>query len=83
MIDVQEFGLRFKDRLITIAAESRGVSRLEAVRKYNTDATFHAMVDTITLAACQVLNTMDVVEVEAAYQDEFNTEAARLLGWDH
>ena len=64
MIDLHEFGRRMTDRLLTIAAENRGVGRIEAVRLYHTDPKFHAMVDTIVLTACSVVREMEHLPVD-------------------
>jgi hypothetical protein len=82
MIDLHEFGRRLTDRLLTIAAENRGENRIESVRRYHTDATFHAMVDTIVLTACAVVRDMEEVPVDerAKYLDSmFRSEADGLL----
>jgi hypothetical protein len=84
MIDIHEFGRRFTDRLLTISAENQGVGRIEAVRKYNTDPKFHAMVDTIVQAAVSVVREIEEMPVDhrtEALRGAFNEEAAGLLGW--
>jgi hypothetical protein len=82
MIDLHEFARRMTDRLLTIAAENRGENRIEAVRKYHNDPTFHAMVDTIVGAACDVVRSMEEVPLDerAKYLDGlFHSEADGLL----
>lgn len=82
MIDLHEFGRRLTDRLLTIASENRGENRVEAVRRYHTDATFHAMVDTIVLSACDVVRDMEEMPVDerAKYLEGlFHGEADGLL----
>lgn len=82
MIDLHEFGRRMTDRLLTIASENRDENRIESVRRYHTDPTFHAMVDTIVLAACDVVRDMEEVPVDerTKYLDSlFHGEADGLL----
>lgn len=82
MIDLHEFGRRLTDRLLTIASENRGENRVESVRRYHTDPTFHAMVDTIVLAACDVVRDMEQMPVDErmkALRETFQSEADGLL----
>jgi hypothetical protein len=84
MIDLNEFGRQFTDRLLTLAAEGRGVGRIEAVRKYHTDPTFKAMVDTIVQTAMQTITEQERAGHDGplAYEKSiFNQEASDLLGW--
>jgi hypothetical protein len=83
MIDIQEFGRRYREKLMDIAAESRGVHRIEAVRKYHTDAGFHAMIDTLAQTAIQVITDMEQIGGSPfdRNREEFQSEAAGLLGW--
>ena len=83
MIDLHDFGRRFADKLMTISAENQGVGRIEAVRRYNTDPKFKAMVDTIVMAATETVRSME--ETQSGWdplQQAFNEEASQLLGWD-
>jgi len=84
MIDLHEFARRMTDKLMTLAGEAKGVSRIEAVRRYHTDPTFHAQVDTIVGIAVDVVQEMEQVPVNERSQyleGLFGEEAAGLLGW--
>jgi hypothetical protein len=84
MIDLHEFARRMTDKLMTLAGEAKGVSRIEAVRKYHTDPTFHAQVDMIVGLAVDVLQEMEQVPTDerAKYLEGlFGEEASSLLGW--
>lgn len=80
---IHVFAQRYTDALITLVAESKGVSRIEAIRQYETNAQFHTMVDMLVHTACRVIQTMDVQEAAPAYREAFSAEVADLLGWEH
>jgi len=84
MIDTKAFAQDFRDRLITVAAESRGLGRMEALRRYHTDVHFHAMVETIVLTAVESLLAIDigVISTMEPLREEFKDEVANLLGWE-
>lgn len=83
MIDIGDFGRRFKDKLLTISAENQGVGRIETVRRYNTDPKYHAMVDAIVLSAIAAVREIEAgasTGIDAALQEAFDQEAQGLLG---
>jgi len=81
MIDVHDFGRKLADKLLTISAENQGVSRIEAVRRYHTDARFKGTVDAIVMAAVSTIHEMEHVDGWDPLQTAFNEEASGLLGW--
>ena len=58
-MDLQEFAKRYTEKLIAIAAQSKDAPEYEAYRRYQTDPTFHAQVDTLVLLAVDVIRGMD------------------------
>lgn len=84
MINQTEFARRFRQVLIKIAAESRGVPEFEAYRRYQTDPTFHGQVETVILAAVSCIDDQEQVvgsdRLEPLRQ-AFTEEYSDLLGW--
>jgi methylmalonyl-CoA mutase N-terminal domain/subunit len=59
------------------------VDLIEATRRYHTDAKYHASVDTIVMAAVQVLQDLPTTRGRDPLQEAFHEEVANhLLGWD-
>lgn len=81
MTDTQAFIKRFTESLLHVAAEHNGVGDVEAFRRYQTDATFHAQIDAIVLLAVQALTKVDQVDAVEQFQQPFWDEANTLLGW--
>ena len=82
MIDPMEFARRFRSALIRIAAEARGVPEFEAYRKYQTDATFHAQVETIVLTAVSCIEDQEQVgDRLEPLRRAFTEEYSDMLGW--
>lgn len=81
MTDTQAFIKRFTTSLLHVAAEHNGVGDVEAYRRYQTDATFHAQIDAIVLLAVQALQDQDHAEMVEQYKQPFWDEANSLLGW--
>lgn len=85
VIDATEFHRRLRDRLLDMTAEHQGVLRIEAVRRYHTDARFHAQMDLICATALQVLQELQSGIQEAGvpeeYTEAFRMETQKLLGW--
>lgn len=81
MTDTNAFIRRFTESLLHVAAEHNGVGDVEAYRRYQTDATFHAQIETIVLLAVQALQGLDQADAVEQYQQPFWDEANSLLGW--
>lgn len=84
MIDLHEFARRMTDKLMTLAGEAKGVSRIEAVRRYHSDPTFHAQVDTIVGLAVECVQEIEQVPVDERskyLEGLFGEEASSMLGW--
>jgi hypothetical protein len=77
MTSQNQFAQRFREALIRISAENRGLPEYEAYRLYQTDATFHAMVETIVLTAVQCLEDAEPDERKADLQRHFEEGAGR------
>jgi len=74
------FAQRFREALIRISAENRGLPEYEAYRLYQTDATFHAMVETIVLTAVSCLEEAAPDARRADLQRNFEEGYNGLLG---
>lgn len=85
MIDVHEFGEQYRAALLEVAAQDKGVPAVEAYRKYQTDAMFHAQVEAIVLTAIDVLRRMErggkAEDPMDPLREVFHEEASGLLGW--
>lgn len=84
MIDTNEFAQRYREQLMDISAQAQGVSRVEALRRYHTDATYHATIEAIVMAALHVLRGMDEgPQGPDPLREAFDQEVGNhLLGWE-
>jgi hypothetical protein len=84
MIDTNDFGRRFADRLFDISAENQGISRIEVVRRYHTDSKYKGMVDAIVWAATTVIQSIeqDGWDPLGSLQETFQHEVSGLLDID-
>ena len=80
MVDTNAFAKRFTESLLHVAAEHNGVGDVEAYRRYQTDATFHAQIDAIVLLAVQAIHGTEQTTID--YAAPFWDEANSLLGWN-
>ena len=82
MTDLRAFRQRFTEGLLHVAAENRGVSSIEAYRIYQTNAEYHAQVETIVFSAVQVIRGLELAP-DDHLSEVFSKEAGTLLGWDN
>ena len=82
MIDTTAFAKEFTKELLHAAAEHNGVGDVEAYRRYQTDAMFHAQIDAIVYMAVEAIHATEQVAKVAPYEKPFWDEANGLLGWD-
>ena len=86
MIDTTTFADRYTQALLELASEIRGVGTIEAYRRYQTDARFHAQIDTLVALAMQVIEQLESTPADrpdpmTRLRKEFRSEATDLLGW--